>query len=78
MIIAIIIYIKGVNVQPFYPDYFIPDRIAAHAQSDCARHLAHVPSQASSIVHATMKASPFFKVVRGNFDEFEMVYPERY
>jgi hypothetical protein len=42
------------------------------------RHLAHVPIQASSIVHATMKASPFFKVVRGNFDEFEMVYPERY
>jgi hypothetical protein len=52
-------------------------RDATHAQSGCATTHSR-PQPGKFYRPRDHEASPFFKIVRDYFDEFEKVYPERY
>ena len=53
-------------------------RAGAHAHCDRKPIPASRPKSGKFYRPRDHEASPFFKVVRGYFDEFERVYPERY
>ena len=53
-------------------------RAGSHAPCDSKISPASRPSPGKFYRPRDHEASPFFKVVRDYFDEFERVYPERY
>jgi len=53
-------------------------RAGTHAQSDITHAIRSRPKPGKFYRPRDHEASPFFKVVRDYFDEFERVYPERY
>jgi ribosomal protein S27E len=55
-----------------------PRRIGTHAQFDCTPAFRPRPRPCKFYSPRDHEASPFYKVVRDYFDEFERVYPQRY
>jgi hypothetical protein len=53
-------------------------RVGTHAQCDIASALRSRPKPDKFYRPRDHEESPFFKIVRDYFDEFERVYPERY
>jgi hypothetical protein len=53
-------------------------RVGTHAQCDIASALRSRPKPGKFYRPRDHEASPFFKIVRDYFDEFEKVYPEKY
>ena len=53
-------------------------RLATHRQPHCASSPHARPRPGKFYRPQDHEASPFFKVVRGHFQEFEKVYQERY